>query len=136
VIRGIYAPFLAEWLSAFPPSSIRVLRAEDLFDNPPAAWASLTTFLGAAAARAARAARAASAPGAAASSTVPNLAHAPALGGHNTSYAGHHSAMVKAAGGTAPMQPRTRALLDSFYAPFNRELAALVREDKFLWQGP
>lgn len=135
VIRGIYAPFLADWLSAFPPSSIRVLRAEDLLDRPSAAWASLTSFLGASAAGAASAI---AHPGqnAAAGRGAQTSAQAPLLHSHNASYAGYHAAMVEAAGGTTPMASRTRIVLDAFYAPFNRELAALLGEDKFRWQRP
>jgi len=31
------------------------------------------------------------------------------------------------------MAARTRALLDSFYAPFNKELATLFKQDSFRW---
>ena len=31
------------------------------------------------------------------------------------------------------MLPETRALLRSFYEPFNRKLAAMLQDDRYLW---
>ncbi len=35
----------------------------------------------------------------------------------------------------APMLPETRTILDQFYAPYNRQLARLLGDDRFLFQG-
>ncbi|GFH27487.1 sulfotransfer_1 domain-containing protein [Haematococcus lacustris] len=34
------------------------------------------------------------------------------------------------------MWPQSRALLQEFYAPFNRKLADLLQDDRYLWQTP
>lgn len=35
-----------------------------------------------------------------------------------------------------PMLPRAREMLDEFFAPFNRELARELGDDRFLWRTP
>ena len=33
-----------------------------------------------------------------------------------------------------PMYPKTRALLDAYYRPYNKQLAALLNDERFLWE--
>jgi len=35
-----------------------------------------------------------------------------------------------------PMLNATRALLDSFYSPFNQIMAGLMKDDRFLYKSP
>ena len=103
LIRGIYWPFIAEWLAAFGKQFL-IIRAEDLLsaDGTTAAnarqavWAHLGVGL--------------------------------PSGGYQIetrSYAEVHTAGLK---GEEPMSARTRSVLGGFYSPHNAKLAAMLRE--------
>jgi hypothetical protein len=55
-------------------------------------------------------------------STLSNIASAPAKANTRT-----------ASRNQLKMPPTAKGMLDSFYAPFNRELAVLTDDERFLW---
>ena len=113
VIRGIYHPFVAEWKAAFP-STLIVIRTEDLMDDPTPTKARLFSALGL---------------------QPPDTADPLARGSEaglapSKSYAEMHARSVR--GGTpnraVPMHQHTREMLISFYHPYNARLAALLND--------
>jgi hypothetical protein len=114
IIRGLYAPFVAEWRAAFG-DALLVVRVEDVLDRPAATSARLERFLGLGA------------------RTAPaRPAWHPAA-----SYVRTHVASLNVSccgGGRGPPEPMleaTRALLLRFYQPFNTQLAALLSDTSF-----
>lgn len=109
LIRGLYEPFVRDWVSAFGNRTLAV-RAEDLFDEPQVAQRRVLRFLGLPAL---------------ASSRVPA-----------TEYAAAHQASLKEARFTPrPMRNATRRRLEAFYAPHNARLAQVLGDPRFLWRG-
>ena len=112
LIRGLYAPFVAEWKAAFESRSL-VIRVEDLLDSPQATGTRLQVFLG----------------------LVSKTAWVPAVAGRAYTAAHAASLNVSCCGGgrgePQPMLPATRQLLDEFYRPFNVELSAILQDPLF-----
>ena len=122
LIRGIYEPFVAEWKSAFP-SSVHVMRAEDLIDRNAESRRQLFAFLGVPMPSGGRALTA--------GSSAPLM---PA------SYAEIHArSMAKDMNGNkvqaVPMHEHTRAALHGFYRPHTHRLAQLLGRPDFEWTG-
>ena len=142
VIRGIYAPFMAEWLAAFPPASVRVVRAEDFLDDHNKTVIAVARFIGlpgvvgesASSSKGGEiSVREGADPPHHGDSTIRSTVTGGAGSSHST-YAALHAKEIEAAGGKTPMAARTRLLLDAFYEPYNQQLATLLRDHRFLWQ--
>ena len=132
VIRGIYEPFVAEWRAAFP-SSLLVLRAEDLYDDKEATRAKLRAFLGI---EIEIEPQIEIAPPASRSQSRSGDADA-AAGLPSLSYAQQHAASLAKpdnAHKAAPMHAHTRQKLGAFYRPHSQRLATLLQDPKFAWE--
>ena len=109
IIRGLYEPFVRDWVGAFANRSLAV-RAEDLLDQPMRAQRRVLRFLGL---------------------PLPAQGRVPAA-----EYAETHAASLRGSRtATAPMLNVTRYRLQAFYAPHNRRLAALLGDQRFLWRA-
>ncbi len=124
VIRGIYAPFVAEWHAAFG-SSLLVLRVEDLLDAPQATRKRLALHLG-----------------------IGQLAEPASrgVGGYPSSYAAYDAlslrrgwaswaslrrerGVVDGASAAPPaLSAEASVLLSEFYRPYNAQLSSLLGE--------
>ncbi|XP_046544997.1 carbohydrate sulfotransferase 15-like, partial [Haliotis rubra] len=104
---GCYAVFLKEWLSVFPRQSFLILRTEDYKRNIKDHLHKVFRFL-----------------------NVTKLSD-----DEITEIAGrerkHVTKQKKTAG---PMRKDTRILLDRFYLTFNKQLAEILQERKYLWK--
>jgi N-acetylgalactosamine 4-sulfate 6-O-sulfotransferase len=108
---GMYSEFIQTWLAFFPREQMLILRQEDLIDFPVESYGNATTFLG-----------------------LPPLPTSAILVRQRSSV-GNGTVVKKNTGnygrGRKTMLPKTRALLDDFYKPFNLKLAALLGDEKF-----
>jgi len=109
VIRGVYWPFLAEWLAAFG-EQLLVLRAEDMLDAPRTHRPRLLSFLG-----------------------LPPVTES-SVGDGPPSYATMHAASLQFYG-AKPMLNTTRTMLEAFYAPHTHRLAVLLSWDVDTWRA-
>ena len=134
VIRGIYEPFVAEWRAAFP-SSLLVLRAEDLYDDKAASRAKLRAFLGI---EIEHEIEIEIEPPASQSRSRSRSGDADAAAGlPSLSYAQQHAASLAKpdnAHKAAPMHAHTRQKLAAFYRPHSQRLATLLQDPKFAWE--
>ena len=105
VIRGVYWPFVAEWLSAFGTSGLLVIKAEQLLDDPAVHRPRVLSFFG-----------------------LPPPPAGSTVNAGPPSYAAMHAATLRSYS-AEPMLNRTRSALDAYYAPHNRRLAAMLGWD-------
>ncbi|XP_071113588.1 carbohydrate sulfotransferase 15-like [Haliotis cracherodii] len=104
---GCYAVFLKEWLSVFHKQSFLILRTEDYKMNIKEHLYKVFNFL-----------------------NVTKLSD-----DDITEIAEHERKHVTKRKKTAgPMRTDTRVLLDRFYSKFNKQLAEILRETKYLWK--
>ncbi|XP_070212628.1 carbohydrate sulfotransferase 15-like [Littorina saxatilis] len=104
---GLYAVYIEDWLKRFPRDQLHVLRLEDLALNPYKEVTAVHTF--------------------------PDLEKADdeatleTVVNPQVSNAGYRSHQA------GPMLPKTRAMLDTFYRPFNTRLTQVLRKEKYQW---
>lgn len=103
LVKGLYAAFLPDWLGAFPPEQLLVLRLEDYEAKPEAHLRGVLDFLGLSPPPAGRWSRMLAQPRA-------NRRH-----------------------GGSGILPATHAFLRTFYAPANALLADLLDDARFRW---
>lgn len=116
IIRGLYEPFVADWHAALGPTSLLVLRVESILDAPVTTARRLQHFLG-----------------------LSERFQLGVAGDHAPlGYTARHAASLNVSccggvrGAPEPMWRSTRALLENFYAPHNRKLAARLGDAGFL----
>mmetsp|Transcript_12594 Transcript_12594/g.39731 ORF Transcript_12594/g.39731 Transcript_12594/m.39731 type:complete len:529 (+) Transcript_12594:1190-2776(+) len=104
VCRGAYAIYLEDWLKAFPRENLLFIKAEEYFEDPAPATRSVMEFLG--------------------------LAEPDAMLWRSMTqpYQSHSRVEVP------EMLPEARDLVDAFYAPFNRALAEMLGEPKYVFE--
>ncbi|KAI8520556.1 Carbohydrate sulfotransferase 15 [Branchiostoma belcheri] len=104
---GLYEVYLRDWFSVFPPDQILVQRLEDHSKDPRATMTRVFEF----------------------------LQLGPVKGKSQKAIfslkKGHARKSKDVRLG--PMLPKTRQILDEFYRPHNRRLAALLNDTRFLW---
>jgi N-acetylgalactosamine 4-sulfate 6-O-sulfotransferase len=93
---GMYVMFCEQWLAFFPRAQLLILRQEDLEEDPQTVFDKVARFL--------------------------DISPLPPMAFHRAN--NRPNALAKK-GYRDGMLPATRALLDEFYAPFNRRLADL-----------
>ena len=135
LLKSLYIAYVPEWIRAFGRDRILFLRAEDYWADPTATLSQTFKFLSlsppTAERRAAMAALAIT-PLHGSNSTfwgdrsVVNR-HVRRQPGPNTTPAHTHSRILE------PMSAKARMLLTSFFAPYNAELARVLRDDSFRW---
>jgi hypothetical protein len=134
--KGAYALYVDEWLRAFGKERVRVIRAEDYWATPYQTLASVFGFLGVAPLP---------------ESQLREIAARPTtyLPGSNATFAADRRivnrvrsvpAAATSGGHTLtrvpePMPDEAAVLLRSFYAPLNAELATMLGDERFLWEG-
>ncbi|XP_061562092.1 carbohydrate sulfotransferase 15-like [Phycodurus eques] len=106
---GLYAVYLLDWLSVFGRDQILVLRLEDHASNRKHTMHTVFRFLGL---------------GPLSQQTESELNGSPASNSRRP-----------ADKNLGPMLPATQLVLRHFYAPFNRKLAQVLRNDSFLWDA-
>ncbi len=103
---GMYSVFLKDWMSVFPRSQFLILKAEDYYSDMTASLTQVFKFL----------------------DVHPYVADINVTMKIRNSMKGRGRR-------TEPMLETTEAVLREFYAPFNQELAALLGDDRFLWEA-
>ncbi len=101
-----YHIHIARWLKIIPKEQFLFLRTEDLADNPDAVMKRIWTFLG--------------------------------LKEDNNEVLGqmlyqHFNVNPLSSNVTGEMKPETKVMLHKFFQPFNKKLAELLGDDRFLW---
>ena len=138
-LKGAYALYVPDWLSAFGRRRLLLLRAEDYWADPAPALRQVSDFLGVRALPRAELEAIAARP----------ITYLP---GSNATFAADRRVSNRirrappqsAARGHVltrvpwPMPAEAAELLSGFYAPLNAELAALMDDERFLWRdaGP
>ncbi|KAL6759191.1 hypothetical protein V8C86DRAFT_1350553 [Haematococcus lacustris] len=107
LVKGMYSEFLGDWLRRFPRDQLLFLRNEDYKLAQKEHMDAVFQFLGM---------RALS------PSEWNTVMAMPPRNKNSNKY--------------EKMWPQSRALLQEFYAPFNRKLADLLQDDRYLWQTP
>ena len=105
VRAGMYSVFLKDWLSVYRRKSFHIIRAEDYFSNRSKTLTDAFQFLGLETMREEK------------------------LRTIQSARPKHASAWS-----CPQMYEHTREILQSFYEPFNRELADILGDPRFLWQ--
>ncbi|XP_057681194.1 carbohydrate sulfotransferase 15-like [Corythoichthys intestinalis] len=106
---GLYVVYLLDWLSVFGREQILVLRLEDHASNRKSTMHTVFHFLGLAPLS---------------QQMEAELNRSPASNSRRP-----------ADKNLGPMLPATKHILRDFYAPFNRKLAQVLRNDSFLWDA-
>ncbi|XP_073684943.1 carbohydrate sulfotransferase 15 [Garra rufa] len=106
---GLYVVFVLDWLSVFSRDQLLVLRLEDHASNPTLSMRRIFSFLRLEPLSDQR---------------LRQISRRPASNTRRTSDRG-----------LGPMWAITRELLTLFYAPFNRKLAEVLRDESFTWIG-
>ncbi|KAK7504794.1 hypothetical protein BaRGS_00003822 [Batillaria attramentaria] len=106
-IVGIYYVYVQDWLLRFPREQVYITRLEDLSANVTGEMTKIFEFL--------------------------------ELDPVNQETMAEIESAKRANVGTlsrkfGPILPATKSLLDDFYRPFNRRLAQLLGDDRFLWE--
>ena len=105
LMRGMYSVWLHVWFTFFPREAFLVLDAQDYFRNPRAVLACIFTHLGL------------PAPSELEWDAILTQSH------------------INVAATGKEMLPEARKAATDFYAPFNRDLAELLGDEKWLWRG-
>ncbi|KAK7476399.1 hypothetical protein BaRGS_00032324 [Batillaria attramentaria] len=103
--KGLYAVFLADWFRIFPPDQFHIIRFEDYVADIRGHLQNMFDFL---------------ALDAMPETSLQEVASRPPANRGN-----HYD--------VGPMLPVTRQVLEEFYTPFNRRLADLLSDKRFLW---
>ncbi len=107
----MYAIYLKDWLTVFPPEQILVLKADDYYANISVTMSRVFDFLGLE------------------RKTLPSLKReAEAINSFQTWYRERHK--VK-----QPMHNVTRNMLSAFYQPYNDMLVQLMNDVRFGWRS-
>ena len=107
---GIYYAFIKRWLDLFPRRNILFIKFEDYIQDPIRYMSdAVFPFLGLSDASLISK-----------HNMQDNIAHGPRLSNKKS----HKQSMLL----------ETRHILNSFYKPFNEELAYLIQDDRFLWK--
>ncbi|KAK3264209.1 hypothetical protein CYMTET_27031, partial [Cymbomonas tetramitiformis] len=136
IFKSLYAAYLPTWHAAFGRQRLLVLRSEDYWDNPRSAIAHAYEFLG--------------------FDELPDASWQAVLDRPISRMTGSefegacgtcgdfklvnkHRPTGRVSGHTETrthfdMLPEARNLLNAFYAPFNKQLASLLQDDRFLWE--
>ncbi|XP_012941853.1 carbohydrate sulfotransferase 15-like [Aplysia californica] len=109
LIPGMYDIFLGKWLDVFPPGQVLVLRNEDYALDMKKNIKAVFTFLG--------------------------LDPLPEAELDRISKLPRMFEKTEKDKQLGQMLNKTRRILDKFYAPFNRNLAGRLHNDKFLWSS-
>nr|XP_054770949.1 carbohydrate sulfotransferase 15-like [Lytechinus pictus] len=109
---GLYSVYIRDWLSFFPRKRIKVIRIDEWHQQCAKTLRELYEFLAIEPLR------------------IPALIKICQDDAENTRSPDKLS--------LGPMLPETQQLLDEFYAPFNRELARMLGDERYLWddRGP
>ena len=108
IIRSLYHPFLEDWHAAFG-SNLLALPAEALLDTASGARDRAIAFL--------------------------NVAPLPAASAPpSATYMELHAKTLAEKNGTA-FAPKTRKLLEDFFAPYNKLLADMLGDDRLQWRS-
>lgn len=105
LIKGMYSEFVQAWLGVFPKDQVLFLRTEDYKAAPREHLAAVLKFLG-----------------------MRDLTQDEWQRITGAKRANAQSSMYPR------MLPETRQLLEDFYAPYNKRLAALLQDDRYLWR--
>ena len=105
LLRGMYAIWLHLWLSFFPRESFLLIKSEDLFAAPQQVLRGIFAHLGLA---------------------EPS---------HEQWQQILSASNPRKAGAGQDMLVQTRQLVADFYEPFNRDLADMLQDRKWLWQA-
>ncbi|ELT92168.1 hypothetical protein CAPTEDRAFT_141192, partial [Capitella teleta] len=109
LVGSIYSVYLEDWLQVFPKNQIFVLRAEDYFRNRTSVLNQVYNFLGL------------------------GECYLITDAAFGITLASDLEPTFQRASSTA-MFPKTRRILDNFFAPFNQKLVKLLRDHRFLWR--
>ena len=102
---SMYTVFLKDWLALFDRDQFLVLRAEDYYSDMTGTLATAFEFLGVRK-----------------QNNLPAYLHKDVFNAAETR-----------GGNTLPMLRDTRRILDRIFQPMKRELAELLKDDKFMW---
>ncbi len=107
---SLYYVYLNDWLKVFPHHQVMVIKAENYYAHTVAVVKSVFRFLGL-------------------SQPTPELMEAidSSLPVNTRRHDPDRS--------LEPMLPETKALLDDFFRPFNKRLAKLLKDPRFLWEN-
>ncbi|KAK3587241.1 hypothetical protein CHS0354_030428 [Potamilus streckersoni] len=105
--HGIYYIFVKDWLRVFPREQILILRFEDMTKNKRQIYRQIQTFLG-----------------------IRQLSTAEEDRVMSQPIMNQRPLKLRLIG---DMYPKTRVLLEKFYAPHNAELARFLKDSRFLW---
>ncbi|XP_041483058.1 carbohydrate sulfotransferase 15-like [Lytechinus variegatus] len=106
---GLYSVYFRDWLSFFPRKRLKVIRIEEWHQQCAKTLRELYEFLAIEPLR------------------IPALIKICQDDAENTRSPDKLS--------LGPMLPETQQLLDEFYAPFNRELARMLGDERYLWDN-
>eukprot|EP00899_Mesostigma_viride_P013848 jgi/Mesvir1/22464/Mv18494-RA.1 len=112
LIKGMYAAFLPDWVNVYPEDQLMVIRMEDYGRETELYLREVLAFL-----------------------DIPEPSPdvwGKMLASPPTNQRGQRTQGCGA--GAQDMLPETREMLREFYAPYNRQLAAMLADDRFLWE--
>ncbi|XP_041479396.1 carbohydrate sulfotransferase 15-like [Lytechinus variegatus] len=106
---GMYSVFIRDWLKRYPREQLHVLRTEDWSKDPAKELSRIVSFL-----------------------DLDPLSRDALLNITSSSRENQRTQKDRSLGG---LLPESRRLLEKLYKPFKEDLAQLLQDDKYLWNG-
>ena len=104
LVIGLYSVHIRKWLQFYPRENFLFIRTEDISSNSTELVSQITEFLG-----------------------ISPVSEEMARDMFKKENVFNASAQY-------PMEERTRLMLENFYRPYNEKLAAITRDDRYLWK--